>query len=139
MPRTHGMSSHPAYANWEAMRQRCNNPNSDWYHYYGGRGITVCLRWDSFVNFWEDMGPTWLTGLTLDRMDVNGPYNLDNCRWATRLEQSRNTRRTVRVEGLTLKEIALQYGFSVPCIAARWLRGDTTLQTLTRPRGQHVR
>ena len=82
---------HPLYSTWEGMNQRCNNPNSDAYPYYGGRGIKVCARWKSFRAFVEDMGPR-PPGHTLDRKRPNEGYEPGNCRWATRLEQSWNQR-----------------------------------------------
>lgn len=67
---THGMSRHPAYAVWANMRQRCNNSRSQVFRYYGGRGIKVSPDWaQSFVSFWQDMGPSWKPGLTLERND----------------------------------------------------------------------
>lgn len=80
------------YLVWVNMRQRCNNPNRpDWKH-YGGRGISVCERWNVFENFLEDMGLAPL-GYSIDRIDVDGNYEFRNCRWATSSEQVRNRRR----------------------------------------------
>jgi hypothetical protein len=73
------------------MRTRCENPKATKYAIYGGRGITVCARWDSFENFLTDMGER-PEGLTLDRIDVNGNYEPGNCRWATAKEQRANQR-----------------------------------------------
>lgn len=91
MKTQHRMSAHPLYHTWENMRQRCNNPNNTGYQWYGGRGITVCERWDSFANFVADMGKR-PDGMTLDRIDVNGNYEPDNCKWSTQTEQMRNQR-----------------------------------------------
>lgn len=82
----------PTYSTWLGMRSRCHNPNDSRYADYGGRGIEVCKRWDSFANFLADMGER-PKGKTLGRLDNNGPYCQSNCEWQTTLQQSANSRR----------------------------------------------
>ena len=81
----------PEYQTWSGMRQRCQNPNSSGYQYYGGRGIKVCKRWQKFENFLIDMGKR-PEGMTLDRIDNDSGYYQKNCRWATFHEQRCNSR-----------------------------------------------
>ena len=86
------------YGVWVTMRQRCTKKYSPKYRFYGGRGISVCERWEKFKNFYEDMGMYYREGLTLDRKDTNGNYSKENCRWITQKEQCRNTRNNVFIE-----------------------------------------
>ncbi|HEY2538221.1 MAG TPA: hypothetical protein VGI28_01785 [Stellaceae bacterium] len=92
--RTHGQSDKsPLYTAWINIRQRCNNPNNQDYRIYGGRGIRVCDDWNtSFEAFQRDMGPTWQRGLTIDRIDTNGHYEPNNCRWVPMSEQWKTRR-----------------------------------------------
>jgi len=87
--KTHGYTKTPTYGTWQAMRKRCTNPRDTYFNYYGGRGITVCDSWNTFANFLEDMGER-PKGMTIDRINTNGNYCKDNCKWSTSEEQANN-------------------------------------------------
>lgn len=90
----HGMSNTPTYETYRAMRKRCESKNDIEYPNYGGRGITVCEGWETFDGFFADMGVR-PKGETLDRLDTDGNYCKENCRWSTPKEQAMNRRNSV--------------------------------------------
>lgn len=92
----HGMWQTRCYHSWASMRARCNNPKNPSYPNYGGRGITVCDEWSSFLRFFEDMGHPG-DGESIDRIDNDKGYSKENCRWATPMQQSRNRRNLIQV------------------------------------------
>lgn len=96
-PKKHGMAGTGIYRVWAAMKKRCLNPNDASYKNYGGRGIKVCERWMSFLNFYADMGEPPQAGMDIDRRDNNGHYEPSNCRWVTRLVNANNCRSNVLV------------------------------------------
>lgn len=125
---THGMSAHPAYWVWRSMRDRCRLPSHQAYHNYGGRGITVCRRWDeSFANFWEDMGASYQSGLDLDRRDNMGNYEVENCHWVSRKENCNNKRNSFTIKtpkgNMTVLEASEVFGVGVSTIAYRIANG----------------
>lgn len=92
----HGQRYHPLYDTWLQMRYRCTRTNHPAYPRYGGRGISYDPRWNKFSVFLQDVESSWKEGLSLDRIDNNGNYCKENCRWATPTEQS-NNRRNMRL------------------------------------------
>ncbi len=112
---THGMARNDetsAECNvWSRMKARCYNPKTSNYANYGGRGIKVCDRWrDSFINFISDMGARPSPNHSIDRIDNDGDYCPENCRWATLSEQNSNTRRNRFIEFNGQKKTLSQWG-----------------------------
>ena len=128
VPKTHGMSYHPAYRVWRSMNDRCRLPTHQAWRNYGARGIKVCERWEhSFENFWADMGPTYAKGLELDREDNDAGYSPENCRWITRQENSNNRRANVWIETprgpMTVGQASTAFGIGKTTILYRLRNG----------------
>ena len=126
---THGLSNTKEYSVWKNMLRRCENPKEKRYKDYGGRGIKVCEEWhdiESFYKWTKESG--YKEGLTIDRIDVNGNYEPNNCRWATQKEQVNNERRNIKEEfnGIihTLGEWAEILDINVNTLQYRYHRGD---------------
>ena len=141
MAYSHGMSRTPEYYAWQHMKDRCFNSNYKQYLYYGGRGITVCDRWkNSFENFLADMGSRPAPKHSIDRIDNNGDYRPDNCRWATKVEQANNRRYnrliTIACVTLTIAQWTKEMGFSENLISNRlkdgWSEFDAVMTPVNR-------
>ena len=139
-----GKDTSKLYKSWAHLKSRCLNPNDPKYPDYGGRGITVCDRWingdgtlSGFECFAADMGPHPGKGYTIDRIDNDGPYAPENCRWSTAAEQARNTRRTrhytLNGETLCLTDWARRNGMSDRTLRMRLLAGWDIERALHTP------
>lgn len=129
-------SETPEYTSWESMKQRCNNPNNKHYKNYGGRGIKVCEEWNIFDKFLLDMGPRPEKGYSLDRIDVNGDYNKENCKWSSRHTQDRNRRNSVYLkykgETYILQDLANMVNIHQQTIQDRLKKGMTIEQAVSK-------
>ena len=112
----------PVYNSWSHMKERCLNKRNKNYDLYGGRGISVCDRWLKFENFYADMGDP-PAGMTIERIDNNGDYELSNCKWATRMDQVLNrsaTRMiTFKKKTMCMKDWARHLGINYVTLKAR--------------------
>ena len=132
----HGLTYSPEWYIWRSMRNRCNNVRNPYYHNYGGRGIKVCYEWNqSFTNFYTDMGPRPSDKHTIERKDNNEGYNKNNCRWATKEEQRRNTRRNKIIayngEKLCVNDWARKIGIKAVTLQKRLYSGWPIEKALT--------
>ena len=132
--RTHGLSGTPTYNVWQHMHRRCRDQADK---YYGGRGIKVCERWSTFEAFFSDMGEK-PDGLSIERIDVNGHYTPENCRWATHPEQCSNRRSNflLTMNGRTqhITAWAREIGIGAATLRERIARGWTIEEALTSPK-----
>lgn len=142
---THGMTESTEYEIWSSMKKRCNNPNNAAYKNYGGRGIKVCERWESFENFLSDMGPR-PAGMSIDRIDNNKGYSPENCRWADKISQS-NNRRNVKTYTVcnvtgTVAELCRHFGMPKGTVWARLKANWDIDRVFTKPvdvsKGRHL-
>lgn len=123
--KTHGMTGTKPYRTWRNMINRCTNKNVPEYKHYGGRGIKVCDRWNnSFSNFWEDMKNEYRENLSLDRVNNDGDYSPENCRWTDKINQANNTRVVKKIthngETKTLTEWSIKTGIKRSTLANRY-------------------
>lgn len=144
LKRTHGRSDSVEHRIWRGIKSRCHNPNSRQYADYGGRGILVCKRWKaSFEAFFTDMGPRPSANHSIDRINNDRGYSPENCRWAERKQQNRNSRHnhlfTYNEETLCLAEWADRFGISPATLSYRLHRGWDFHRAVTRGTGPKAR
>ena len=138
----HGLSKTRIAGIWNNMKQRCENPNGNEYKYYGGRGITVCQEWHDLPAFVEwAMSHGYSDGLTIDRINTNGNYTPENCRWVTQAEQMKNTRRVKHItyngETHNMTEWANIIGAEPTLVRNRLALGWSIEEALTTPADRH--
>jgi hypothetical protein len=133
----HGYADTPIYKVWQMMRDRCENPESSNYENYGGRGIKVCERWQSFLTFLADMGERPSDAHSIEREDNDGNYEPGNCVWATRDQQNNNSRNchTLTHDGMidTLTGWAKRLGCKAALLINRVHKGWSTAEVLAPP------
>lgn len=128
------------YSVWSNMRNRCNNPSSERFNQYGGRGITICKEWEHFETFYEwALANGYSNNLTIDRIDNSKGYSPNNCRWASSSEQNSNTRRnhliTYGGKTQTMTQWAEEIGIVVGTLESRLNRSHWSIErALTTPK-----
>lgn len=134
---THGDHRSLTYSSWTHMKMRCFDANSNFYHRYGGRGITVCPQWSSYETFKKDMGERPSRRHSIERIDNDGNYNPENCKWALPLEQHNNKMNTIMIEHKAVRQAlaiwcrSLNTSYSL--VTSRLRRGWTFHDAIMRP------
>jgi len=133
----HNLSNIKPYKVWSNMKDRCDNNNNFSYKNYGGRGIKYDKNWSNFTNFWKDMNEGYKEGLTLDRINNDGNYCKENCRWVTRKKQNRNSRRNryfiINNKKICLEDLSKKYGFNQSTISWRLKNGYSLKKAIKTP------
>lgn len=134
----HGLSNHPLHQIWRDIKMRCDNPNMENYKHYGGRGIKMCDEWKDFQAFYDwSMKNGYEKGLSIDRIDTNGNYSPENCRWASMKVQQNNRRNnkilTINGETKTMSEWADFYSMKYTVVKSRIKNGWEPIDALTIP------
>lgn len=119
---------------WCSMKRRCYNPNAAYYNLYGGRGIKVCNEWQEYLNFKEwALNNGYTDNLTIDRIDSNGNYEPDNCRWVDWKVQQNNRRNNKYFEGKSFEEISKETGIKIKTLYERNRRGLELVKPIKEP------
>ncbi len=126
------LKTKPLYEVWRGIVDRCNNPNNSRYRHYGGRGIKC--KWKTYESFYTDMGSSYKKGLTIDRIDNNGNYCKENCRWATMKVQSRNKSNNVNYDGVCISDLSESLGGAKSLVHTRIKRGWPLEQAVNTPK-----
>lgn len=135
----HGLSKTKLHGLWRNIKGRCNNPNNPSYRFYGGRGVKMCDEWeDDFVSFYTwSLENGFKEGLQIDRVDVDGDYSPENCRWVDKITQANNTRRNIYVtigdETKTLAQWCRLLGVNYNSVQTRTYKGWDPVLALTTP------
>lgn len=136
----HGLSRTPLYKTWSSIIQRCTNPNNKEYHNYGGRGISVCSRWEDYNSFHQDMSSGHKPGLQIDRIDNDGDYSPENCRWVTPSENNRNRRNNKIIStpkgDMTIAEASETFNLSHRTLSYRLAHGWDLSKLFIPPLGK---